>query len=248
MRNNPYKYGFRETSTFDASHPAHDLVGQREDGGDWIGAPIYSMEDGVVVRTWDWTGTTKGNDLGGNWVIIANENRFWYYGHLKSREVTLGESIAEGEIIGFQGATGFVTGEHLHFQLRTGDSWETGRSTNIWDFLRDYEDKPATGYIEYPVMSGDSLWSIAKQFLGNGRRWGEIKGYTGDPARLPIGQLLYIPTSGISGKRKYVVVPGDTLWGIAQYELGDGRRWIEIKGYTGDPSQLPIGTVLYLPK
>lgn len=41
----------------------------------------------------------------------------------------------------------------------------------------------------------------------------------------------------------YTVKSGDTLWGIAQSQLGSGARWKEL-GYTGDPTKLQVGTVL----
>lgn len=40
----------------------------------------------------------------------------------------------------------------------------------------------------------------------------------------------------------YTVRPGDTLYGIAQQQLGSGNRWRELKGYSGDLRKLPIGT------
>lgn len=48
------------------------------------------------------------------------------------------------------------------------------------------------------------------------------------------------------------VKPGDTLWGIAQRELGDGSRWKEIAQASGlgkdfDPTKLQPGTKLTIP-
>ncbi|MCZ6752937.1 MAG: M23 family metallopeptidase, partial [Acidobacteria bacterium] len=40
------------------------------------------------------------------------------FAHLSRREVSEGEQIAAGEIIGYVGATGRVTGPHLHWTLR----------------------------------------------------------------------------------------------------------------------------------
>lgn len=45
----------------------------------------------------------------------------------------------------------------------------------------------------------------------------------------------------------YTVKKGETLWGIAQKQLGAGSRWKELKGYTGKPEDLPEGTVLTIP-
>lgn len=40
------------------------------------------------------------------------------YCHLSSMHVTEGQLIKEGDLIGFSGATGKVTGPHLHFETR----------------------------------------------------------------------------------------------------------------------------------
>src|ERR671912_45178 len=41
----------------------------------------------------------------------------------------------------------------------------------------------------------------------------------------------------------YTVRKGDTLYDIAARHLGSGSKWREL-GFTGDPTKLPVGTVL----
>ena len=61
------------------------------------------------------------NGIGGNYVVIDHgDGRESYYGHLQTRTVAKGDSVARGEIIGLSGKTGKVTGAHLHFQLSYG--------------------------------------------------------------------------------------------------------------------------------
>jgi pimeloyl-ACP methyl ester carboxylesterase len=54
-------------------------------------------------------------------------------------------------------------------------------------------------------------------------------------------------------QREYRVRPGDTLWGIAQRELGNGNRWREIQKPGGgtfteaEAGQLQVGQSVYLP-
>ncbi len=76
-----------------------------------------------------------------------------------------------------------------------------------------------------------------------------------------VGQLVYLPGGGTTSQpqqtapigRSYVVRSGDTLWAIAQRELGNGNRWREIKKADGTPftdaeaRTLYVGQVVYLP-
>ena len=61
--------------------------------------------------------------LRGNCIVIDHGcNVFSVYMHLSKRDLSEGDSVAKGEKIGEVGATGFVTGPHLHFETRIG--WE----------------------------------------------------------------------------------------------------------------------------
>ena len=61
--------------------------------------------------------------LRGNCIVIDHGcNVFSIYMHLSKRGVKEGDSVAKGQKIGEVGATGFVTGAHLHWEVRVG--WE----------------------------------------------------------------------------------------------------------------------------
>jgi murein DD-endopeptidase MepM/ murein hydrolase activator NlpD len=61
--------------------------------------------------------------LRGNCVVVDHGcNVFSIYMHLSKRSVAEGDTVAKGEKIGEVGATGFVTGPHLHWEMRIG--WE----------------------------------------------------------------------------------------------------------------------------
>ncbi|MCS7230784.1 MAG: M23 family metallopeptidase [Elusimicrobiota bacterium] len=75
------------------------------------GTPIYSPDDGVVVRVWS-------DELNGNAVRIRNDEGFVFgFAHLSKVEVRQGQRVKKGEVIGRVGRTGLATGPHLHFSV-----------------------------------------------------------------------------------------------------------------------------------
>lgn len=65
-------------------------------------------------RTWEW----------GNYItILGDDGRYYYYCHLADRYVSASERVKAGDAIGVMGATGRVTGVHLHFEVRKSDGW-----------------------------------------------------------------------------------------------------------------------------
>jgi murein DD-endopeptidase MepM/ murein hydrolase activator NlpD len=86
------------------------------DFGAHYGAPIRAIGDGVVVGT----GYQSGESGYGQITIIRHSNGFYSaYAHQSSYLVHEGEHVSAGEVIGYVGATGEVTGPHLHFEIRT---------------------------------------------------------------------------------------------------------------------------------
>ena len=63
---------------------------------------------------------SKGNVAGyGNYVVIQHSNGFLtLYGHLDRLLVVAGQQVAQGQVIGWCGSTGWSTGPHVHFELR----------------------------------------------------------------------------------------------------------------------------------
>lgn len=134
-------------------------------------------------------------------------------------------------------------------------------------------DRAPTSGRSTTVKKGDTLSSIAKRELGSANRHGEILALNPgvDPNRLRVGQTLKLPgkssnlaksssaatpaaikssgaapaASGLS----YTVKSGDSLWTIAQSQLGDGDRYSEIAALNPqvDSKKLNVGTRLRLP-
>ncbi|MBW3636902.1 MAG: M23 family metallopeptidase, partial [Armatimonadetes bacterium] len=81
------------------------------------GAPVLATNGGRVVLS-AYLPALRGNCI----VVDHGCNVFSLYMHLSRREVSEGQSVAKGQRIGLVGATGFVTGAHLHWEVRVG--WE----------------------------------------------------------------------------------------------------------------------------
>jgi len=81
-----------------------------------IGTPIYASAAGrVIIAKTGWNGGY------GNFVVIKNSNGTEArYAHQSRLAVHAGESVSQGEVIGYVGNTGHSTGPHLHFELRGG--------------------------------------------------------------------------------------------------------------------------------
>jgi murein DD-endopeptidase MepM/ murein hydrolase activator NlpD len=55
----------------------------------------------------------------GLYVIIDHGNGYsTLYGHLSQINVAAGQTVAQGQVLGLGGRTGYATGNHLHFEVR----------------------------------------------------------------------------------------------------------------------------------
>lgn len=85
------------------------------------GAPIYAAEGGIVVAMGD-----DGKYVYGKWLAIDHKNGLiTMYGHLSFRKINIGQQVKRGEVIGYEGATGFSTGSHLHFTVYAAQTFRT---------------------------------------------------------------------------------------------------------------------------
>ncbi|GAA0314875.1 M23 family metallopeptidase [Streptomyces polychromogenes] len=81
------------------------------------GTTVRAVGAGTVVSA-GWGGAY------GNQVVIRHaDGKYSQYGHLSQLNVSTGQTVTAGQTIGLSGATGNVTGPHLHFEIRTGPSY-----------------------------------------------------------------------------------------------------------------------------
>jgi murein DD-endopeptidase MepM/ murein hydrolase activator NlpD len=94
------------------------------------GDPIHAAVAGTVT----FSGWRSGF---GYLVIVTNGNTEYYYAHASELFVNEGESIAVGQHIANVGATGRVTGSHLHFEVRID-----GTPVDPMPLLQQYAGNP----------------------------------------------------------------------------------------------------------
>lgn len=76
------------------------------------GSTIVSVASGVV-KSAGYEGA-----YGNRTVVVLEDGTEVWYAHQSRVTVTVGQSVAPGEVIGYTGSTGNVTGPHLHLEVR----------------------------------------------------------------------------------------------------------------------------------
>ena len=80
-----------------------------------IGTGVTAALSGVVLDTGN-TDLARGCYSFGKWVMIQHYNGLnTLYAHLSAIDVSKGQKISTGQVIGLSGMTGYATGPHLHF-------------------------------------------------------------------------------------------------------------------------------------
>lgn len=91
------------------------------------GTPVKAVLDGVIQGAGN-TDAQRGCYSYGKWVLIKHPNGLTsLYAHLDLIKVNSGQSVNEGEIIGYSGQTGYATGPHLHLTLYASQGVEIQR-------------------------------------------------------------------------------------------------------------------------
>lgn len=105
-----------ETSSFGVKRVFNGRIASRHRGVDLdgeVGAPVVAANDGVVVLAAEdfyFTGSALFIDHG--------DQLFSMYFHLSRIDVSDGDHVERGQLIGAVGSSGRVTGPHLHFAIK----------------------------------------------------------------------------------------------------------------------------------
>lgn len=138
-------------------HQGLDLATRDERGRPTTGRPVYAMESGVLV---DW-----GQDArSGLWLTYDDvAGRRWTYAHLEELGATMhrGRELRAGERVATSGATGRVTGPHLHLEVEVG-----GRLVDPLPFVEAAAGVRRGGGGVFPVVAGVGLTAALGRLAG----------------------------------------------------------------------------------
>ncbi|GAA0540155.1 peptidase M23 [Saccharopolyspora subtropica] len=108
----PFKCGVTVTAATFSGHNPPNSVDFQKDG--ITGMPVLASAAGTVTRV-----ENEGNTSYGRWVELDHGSGWrTRYAHLSTQTVKVGQKVSRGAKIGTAGATGGVTGPHLHYEQR----------------------------------------------------------------------------------------------------------------------------------
>jgi len=116
-------------------HAGIDLVKLK--GG--TNANIEAFLGGTVLYAGNGVSSTGVGGYGNVVVIKDGKGKAHVYAHLHSVSVRKGQSVNKGHVIGKQGATGNVTGAHLHYEVRKKSNPSLGWQSNMEQATHDPE-------------------------------------------------------------------------------------------------------------
>ena len=90
------------------------------------GKPVKAAATGVVVKTEEYGGLGRAVYVAHGYGITT------VYGHLSRIQVTPGQKVSRGDVVGLVGNTGRATGYHLHYEVQI-----EGRSVNPLAYMLD---------------------------------------------------------------------------------------------------------------
>jgi len=85
--------------------------------GTGYGSPVYAANNGTIEILKD-----LGNTSYGKYIMINHNNGYYtLYAHMSgfAANLSVGSTVSRGQIIGYVGSSGWATGPHLHYEIRT---------------------------------------------------------------------------------------------------------------------------------
>lgn len=97
------------------------------------GTPIHAAHSGQIEAA-GWIYDGYGIDV----LLRGNDGWWTHYAHMSKLNVSKGQWVNAGDVIGYVGTTGQVTGAHLHFEVWKVGYWSGSQQINPGPWLREH--------------------------------------------------------------------------------------------------------------
>ena len=88
---------------------------------------VHAAKAGTVI-------VSQRSSSYGEYVVVSHgSGNTTLYAHMSSRKVSVGDYVAQGDVLGITGSTGISSGPHLHFEIT-----ENGNRVNPLNYLTGY--------------------------------------------------------------------------------------------------------------
>lgn len=146
--------------------------GDKHKGLDFVGISsknIYAPEDSDIIiehAGWD------THPTGGMGLYIrgrrVKDGLFAYFAHLSKVNVTVGDYVKKGDILGVEGSTGHSTGSHLHYEIRTkaGDNKsfvDTAKMCGIPNEMGTYDTEEDEEMVDFEKLTDEQVDALLKR-------------------------------------------------------------------------------------
>lgn len=146
------------------------------DGIAAIGTPVYAPEDGTVYMSANGVRDQyTANSVAGNTIVIKGKQYEHWLLHLDKRILLAGNQVKEGQLIGYSGNTGFVTGPHLHWGVRP-------HKPNISNGYRGFIDPLTLNFDKEDTMDRAAIDRAWFAFFGGQKNQPDKQPWIGKPA------------------------------------------------------------------
>ena len=96
-------------------------------GGVGYNSEVHAAKAGTVI-------VSQRSSSYGEYVVVSHgSGNTTLYAHMSSRKVSVGDYVAQGDVLGITGSTGISSGPHLHFEIT-----ENGSRVNPLNYLTGY--------------------------------------------------------------------------------------------------------------
>ena len=125
-----------------------------------VGTPVWAAGDGKVVLA-------ASDSSSGRHIVLQHGTKYQTkYLHLSrfAKDITSGQRVQQGQVIGYVGATGLATGPHLHFEFIEGGIHKNPSTANMMEDPISGHDKSkfdAQAGVLMAAMQGGPMDTVA---------------------------------------------------------------------------------------